>query len=250
MPKQRYYGEKKRKKRRVPTPSPQVTFKRTRSEGCKCCGVQHMDISGCSCLAGSSHECKHEIKTLLTPPRLTELLCIHKLPPELAGIVHGYADNSFISTWTVGTDYVNTDIRQDDLMKLPMYVKIPLKGAGSYDFMVDWGDGRENHITVFNQAEVKHTYATAGDYTITMNGIIDGWTFKSSNCKLNKKLRYQIINISQWGCLGLDKTGGFQFFGCRRCKLTAKDSPNLTGVRSVHGNPRSMARELGLLGSP
>jgi len=35
---------------------------------------------------------------------------------------------------------------------------------GTYNTLVDWGDGNSDLITSWNQAEVTHTYATADIY--------------------------------------------------------------------------------------
>jgi hypothetical protein len=44
-------------------------------------------------------------------------------------------------------------------------IQLPLISTGNYNFVVDWGDGNTDTITVWNQAETLHTYATEGQYT-------------------------------------------------------------------------------------
>ena len=46
--------------------------------------------------------------------------------------------------------------------------KLPLLSSGSYNFLVEWGDGSSDTITSWNQAQATHTYATGGIYTIKM----------------------------------------------------------------------------------
>lgn len=46
--------------------------------------------------------------------------------------------------------------------------KLPLLSTGSYNFLVEWGDGSSDTITSWNQAQATHTYATSGIYTIKM----------------------------------------------------------------------------------
>jgi hypothetical protein len=50
---------------------------------------------------------------------------------------------------------------------------LPLLESGTYDFMVDWGDGKtQDHITSYNAS---HRYLTGGIYEVTITGIIKGW---------------------------------------------------------------------------
>ena len=154
-----------------PPPPPQATLTKKIASNpvCKCCGVRDRNISGCSCLGGTTtHECQHESKTLLTTARLTSVLSEHFNEINLTSIVEAYLSKPFISRWAVG----NTSF-----YILPMHVTLPLTRDGKYDFMVDWGDKSSDYITTFNQAEVTHVYAAAGEYVIQLNGIVDGFTF-------------------------------------------------------------------------
>ena len=69
-------------------------------------------------------------------------------------------------------------------------IKLPLLSTGTYDFTIDWGDGSEDTITAWDQAEVTHTYATAGEYTTTIIGTLKEWSFIGSGDIL------KITNIS------------------------------------------------------
>ena len=44
----------------------------------------------------------------------------------------------------------------DDTFTLPIY------NGGSYDFVVDWGDGNNEPITTFDDPGMTHTYAAEG----------------------------------------------------------------------------------------
>ena len=227
---------KKRKASSSPPPlQTALATKRANGPVCKCCGVRDMDIAGCSCLGDTSHECQNESKTLLTQARLKGLLNDHFPELKLSDIVHSYMRTSFISTWTVGTTYSHSLIGD---IQLPMYVTLPLASDGKYDFEVDWGDGSSNHITAFGQAEVRHVYAAAGDYVVKLNGIVDGFTFGSTGYHTNYyhesiSLKNQILDISQWGCVRLEKKRGGQFSGCRQLRISASDAPDLTGVTNM-----------------
>jgi len=75
---------------------------------------------------------------------------------------------------------------------------------------------------------VKHVYATAGEYLIQLNGIVDGFTF---NDKVGHQ--FQILDISQWGCVLLEKKRGRQFIACSQLHMTALDTPDLTGITNM-----------------
>ena len=113
----------------------------------------------------------------------------------------------------------------------PMYIVLPLSPKGCYDFMVDWGDGHMDHIVTHNQAEVKHTYARAGAYTLHLDGILKGFAFglHQGSAHLCSK---QIIDISQWGCVRLANTG-FQFYKCYNLNASAVDVLDLAGVTDM-----------------
>ena len=196
---------------------------------CICCGVVEHDISGCSCLGGPgiSHTCEFGPKHL-TAPRLTQLLHGYIIG-DLAAICFEYLGKPFISTWSVGTR--NTHLEDSNAM-FPMSISLPLSSdadGGEYDFIVDWGDGKSDHITESGQSEVKHVYAQAGNYVIELLGEIHGFTFNESF----DSTRLQITDISQWGCVGLAKRRGHQFYKCSNLRMSALDAPDLTGVYSM-----------------
>jgi len=126
---------------------------------------------------------------------------------------------SFISVWnTSKTSSGSSNSNQ---------VNLPLISSGTYDFMVDWGDGSQDTITSWDQAEVTHSYASEGIYTITITGTIIGWQFNNGGDKL------KIIEIKQWGCLRLGNDGSY-FYGCANLNLTATDSLNLQGTTTLY----------------
>lgn len=106
-------------------------------------------------------------------------------------------------------------------------IMLPLKSSGTYSFDVNWGDGSSNTITSWNQSEVIHNYSSEGNYTIIINGTINGWCFNDTGdcCK--------IINITQWGSLQLGNSGGY-FAGCENLQnITTNDILNLAGTTNL-----------------
>ncbi len=125
--------------------------------------------------------------------------------------------NEFISVWNT-TKPGSTNSNQ---------IHLPLQSSGTYNFIVNWGDGSNDTITVWNQAAVTHTYTSGGVYTINITGTIIGWRFGVS---VGDQLK--ILEIQQWGCLRLGNLGSY-FHGCSNLKLTATDNLNLTGTTDL-----------------
>ncbi len=122
---------------------------------------------------------------------------------------------TFISTW-------NTNLGDGDTT-----ITLPLTSTGTYNFIVDWGDGNYDRITSYNQPEITHTYASGGTKTISINGTINGWSFNNTGDRL------KITSIEQWGDLRLGNDGGY-FHGCNNLILTGvTDTLNLSGTTDL-----------------
>jgi len=98
-------------------------------------------------------------------------------------------------------------------------VVLPLNSAGSYDFRIDWGDGKTNrdNITAYNQAEVTHTYDNTGIYEIRIIGGITGWEFHNGGDKL------KISSISKWGPFTPSNFSDGDFYGCSNLVVSTDD---------------------------
>lgn len=99
-------------------------------------------------------------------------------------------------------------------------VKLPLQSNGTYNFIVDWGDRTNSKITVYNQAEVTHTYSSIGTYNIKITGVCNGFRFNNSGDKL------KLLNIKKWGKYFKLGNNGDYFFGCTNLVITAEDILN------------------------
>jgi surface protein len=60
--------------------------------------------------------------------------------------------------WTVATTTTNETFT------------IPCQNVGVFNATVDWGDGSTSDITAYNDADLTHTYASAGDHQIKISG--------------------------------------------------------------------------------
>jgi len=108
-------------------------------------------------------------------------------------------------------------------------VRLPLTSGGTYNFIVDWGDGNTDTITVWNQAERTHVYSVAGTYTVKITGVCIGWIFNNTGDKL------KLLDVQQWGEeFRLEEViGGGYFYGCENMQVSASDSLDLTGLDSL-----------------
>ncbi len=150
-----------------------------------------------------------------------------------------------INEWIFATDMVTGDItlyakwlipfitiwktdNTGNVVSGPNQVKLPLASTGTYDFIVDWGDGTSNTITTYNQPEATHSYAAPGTYTVTLAGQIEGFGFAASGQDSSK-----LIDIARWGSVRLHNNGS-QFRNCNNLTaFSAIDSPDLSSVSNM-----------------
>ena len=135
--------------------------------------------------------------------------------------------NSFISKWNTSAVSENSSNSTS--------VMLPLEEFGFYDFMVYWGDGNFNNITIDGPFlykdsilvnNITHNYAEEGIYNITIFGEIEGFGFN------NQGDRLKIIDIFRWGELRLGNSGGY-FYGCSNLDVSANDFLNTTEMYNM-----------------
>lgn len=88
-------------------------------------------------------------------------------------------------------------------------ITLPIISNSSYqyNFTVNWGDSTSSTVTAYNDPDISHTYASAGTYAVTIQGLVEGWSFNNGGSKL------KVISVSDFGNLGWkDIAGGF--YGC------------------------------------
>ena len=125
----------------------------------------------------------------------------------------------FVSTWD--TSKTSTGSSAGTQIKLPLHL------LGTYNFVVQWGDGTENQITAYNQTEITHTYSVSGIYTVTISGICTGWYFNATGDRL------KVSSVSKWGILKLGNSGHY-FYGCSNLNLSSvSDVIDLTGTTTL-----------------
>lgn len=107
-------------------------------------------------------------------------------------------------------------------------ISLPLQNATT-NFKVWWGDGSSDTITAYNQAEVTHTFATAGTQTIELDGVFSLNTTYGAIVGDRPKLK----DITQWGIFPI--TPPYQFNRTDFTNISATDAPDLSAVTSLQG---------------
>ena len=139
---------------------------------------------------------------------------------------NGVTDNSI--SWGIiykdlaGSDSFVFSVKTDNAgSTLTNQFQLPLISASTVNAVVDWGDGSSDTITSYNQAETLHTYASSGEYTITMSGVINGWQFNNTGD------RNKILDLQNFGTFELDSTTAeLQFWGCNNLVISSSDDGN------------------------
>ena len=128
-----------------------------------------------------------------------------------------YVPQTFVSVWDTSRTSTGSSTATQ--------IRLPLNSSGSYNFIVEWGDGSIDRITTWNQAETTHTYASAGVYQLTITGTLRGFRFANTGDRL------KILSIFRWGTGFRIGGDGQHFFGCANLDLSeVEDVPLLAGT--------------------
>jgi surface protein len=130
---------------------------------------------------------------------------------------------------------------------------LPLVASGNYNFSVNWGDGNTDTITAWNQAETTHTYATGGEYTLTITGTIEGWQFQGVGDfqKITSITDVGLLKLGNegsyfTGCSNLTTIGGtFDLIGTTNLYYMFLDCSSLTSVNGIESWDVSAVTNMG-----
>jgi surface protein len=109
---------------------------------------------------------------------------------------------------------------------------IPCQNVGTFDATIDWGDGSTSAITAYNDADLAHTYATAGDHQIRISGTFPSIYFNNGGDTLKVK-SVENLGVVSWALL--DRS----FYGCSNMvSFTAgtTDTSSVTDGRQMFFN--------------
>ena len=109
-------------------------------------------------------------------------------------------------------------------------VTIPCANAGgAFSANINWGDGTaDSTITTWNDGDLAHEYADAGDHIIRISGTFPNIKFNGGGDYLKLK---RILN---WGATGLVKLE-LAFTGCTNLTSIASESSDTSGVDTIWG---------------
>jgi len=129
---------------------------------------------------------------------------------------------SNIQRWTI-PDYATGKTKIEELM-VPYYgdsmvlefniasngetLTIPARNVGTYNAVVDWGDGSTSTVTTYNDADLVHVYTTAGVYEVQISGVFPAIHFNNVGDKL------KLLRILSWGDCSYDINQQNAFRGC------------------------------------
>jgi len=77
-------------------------------------------------------------------------------------------------------------------------VTLPLTPSGTYNFIVDWGDGNSDTITTWDAASKSHVYSSNGTYDISITGVLTHWSFRTG-AHGDYSSHDGITEVVQWG---------------------------------------------------
>jgi surface protein len=106
-------------------------------------------------------------------------------------------------------------------------INLPYTANGTYTGTIDWGDGNTD---VNDGTITQHTYATAGTYTVIIDGDCTGWDFNLVGGST------YITSVVNWGQLQLIEDIGYYFAFCPNLDLSSvQGTLDLTGVTILDG---------------
>jgi surface protein len=153
----------------------------------------------------------------------------HDSPPSIGfGGQGGAPEDAFVTVWDTDPSTVH-DVPPGEPEDIPT-ITLPLATGGSYDFVVDWGDGTTAEITAPDDSDRQHQYHRHGTYTVAMRGHIEGSYFEPA-CPKNggwcNMAARKLQEISQWGTFRFGNVP-YAFADCENLVVTATDVPDLS----------------------
>jgi len=135
--------------------------------------------------------------------------------------------NDVIDLSTINTFFeytINTNNTVNILSSSATQYGLPTRASGTYDFVVDWGDGTTNTIKTYNDANGLHTYSSGGTYTIKIKGVFSGiiTSISDSFWNVGRTDTLKILDIKSYGPLIIQDSAAFN--GCTNLTSSATDN--------------------------
>lgn len=131
-----------------------------------------------------------------------------------------FSQAPFITTWKTGNPGFSDDNQ----------IKISTRGD-TYHYRVDWGDGSSDSLVT---GDITHTYASAGTYTVSINGDFPQMYFYNFN-SIDSTDEYdsdKLLSVEQWGDIQWTSMHR-AFYRCSNLVINAFDVPNLSSVTNM-----------------
>ena len=103
---------------------------------------------------------------------------------------------------------------------------IPCQNIGTFNAGIQWGDGSVSTVTAYNDANLTHTFATAGDHLIRIRGSFPNIYFNDAGDKLKVK---SVHNLGIVGWTRLNKA----FKGCSNMTSFTAGTTDTSAVREM-----------------
>ena len=101
---------------------------------------------------------------------------------------------------------------------------IPCQNHGTFNATVDWGDGSSSTVTTYNDSNLAHTYASAGDHAISISGTFPNIYFSSNSGAADK-----LIAVTNLGQVGWQTFGG----AFKNCDKMTSFTSGVTDTSSI-----------------
>jgi len=105
---------------------------------------------------------------------------------------------------------------------------LPALNTGTYDAVIDWGDGNTSNITDYNDSDLTHVYSVGGTYQIAIIGSFPNIYFNNGGDKL------KVLSIDNWGLLPFTSFE-LSFRGCTNLDILATDLPDFSVITKMGG---------------
>ena len=80
-------------------------------------------------------------------------------------------------------------------------ITIPCQDVGTFDAVINWGDGSSSTITAYDDADLTHTYATADTYEVRISGIFPNIYFNNTGTTKDKLVSVKNLGLVGWEAL-------------------------------------------------
>tara|TARA_R100000951_G_C2631939_1_gene177957 strand:+ start:78 stop:1034 length:957 start_codon:yes stop_codon:yes gene_type:complete len=104
---------------------------------------------------------------------------------------------------------------------------IPCNNIGTFNAEIEWGDGSTSTVTAYNDANLAHTYASAGDHQISITGSFPNIRFNNTGDKLKVK------SVENLGAVGWTTLEG-AFRGCSNMVSFIGGTTDTSSVSSIN----------------